>query len=263
MPFVDFHLPYIYFLTSNYSFKDYIQSYINNMAFKTKIFYDGCDIKKFGSYEGVVGFTTNTTIMRQANQLNFTEFYNTNKDLIAGRPISFQIFSDESEIVKKQAREISSIGKNIYVKVPIINSRGEQLIDTAVELLQEGVQVNITAVFTLEQIDLLGEKILNVQTPTIVSIFGGRISDTGVNPKGIIQHAVNLFKNNTNIEVLWAGCKDNLVLQNASDVGCHIVTLPETIMTRINRIGQPLNSLSQDTVKSFLKDAVEGGLRIV
>jgi transaldolase len=147
--------------------------------------------------------------------------------------------------------------------VPIINSRGEQLIDTAVELLLEGIQVNITAVFTLEQINLLGEKILNVQTPTIVSIFGGRISDTGVNPKEIIQHAVNLFKNNTNIEVLWAGCKDNLVLQNASDVGCHIVTLPETIMTRINRIGQPLNSLSQDTVKSFLKDAVEGGLRIV
>jgi transaldolase len=232
------------------------------MTFTTKVFYDGCDIKKFGSYDNVVGFTTNTTIMRQANMLNYTRFYDDNKEYINGRPISFQIFSNDPNVVKEQAKKISLIGTNIYVKVPIINSMGEQLVDTAVELLNSGVQVNITAVFTTEQIDLLASKLTNVQTPTIVSVFGGRISDTGVNPKGVIEYAVASFKNNKNIEVLWAGCKDNLVLQNASDVGCHIVTLPEAIMSRINRIGQPLSNLSQDTVKSFLKDAVDGGLSI-
>jgi transaldolase len=200
--------------------------------------------------------------MRQANMLNYTQFYNDNKELIAGRPISFQIFSDDSSVVKDQAKKISLIGENIYVKIPIINSMGEHLIDTAVEVLNDGIQVNITAVFTIEQIDLLASKLQNVKTPTIVSVFGGRISDTGVNPKDIIQHAVESFKNNKNIEVLWAGCKDNLVIKNASDIGCHIVTLPEAIMSRINRIGQPLNNLSQDTVKSFLKDAVDSGLCI-
>ena len=232
------------------------------MTFTTKVFYDGCDIKKFGSYDSVVGFTTNTTIMRQANMLNYTRFYDDNKEYINGRPISFQIFSDDPNVIKEQAKKISLIGNNIYVKVPIINSIGEQLVDTAVELLNSGVQVNITAVFTMEQIDLLSSKLTNIQTPTIVSVFGGRISDTGVNPKRVIEYAVGSFKNNKNIEVLWAGCKDNLVLQNASDIGCHIVTLPEAIMSRINRIGQPLSNLSQDTVKSFLKDALDGGLSI-
>ena len=242
-----------------FKYNIYIIYYMNNL----KIFYDGCDINKFGSYNNVVGFTTNTTIMRQANMLNYTQFYNDNKEYISGRPISFQIFSDDPDVVKQQAKQISSIGTNIYVKVPIINSRGEQLVDTAVELLNDGIQVNITAVFTSEQIDLLSPKLANVKTPTIVSVFGGRISDTGVNPKDIIKYAVDSFKNNKNIEVLWAGCKDNLVLQNAADVGCHIVTLPEAIMSRINRIGQSLNNLSQDTVKSFLKDALDGELRIV
>ena len=227
-----------------------------------KIFYDGCDITKFGSYQGVVGFTTNTTIMRQSNQLNYKIFYEQNKDLINGRPISFQIFSNDKNEILLQAKMIYSIGNNIYVKVPVINSNGESLLDIIKILLDEGIKINITAVFTQDQIDLIQPIVLDTKTPTIVSIFGGRISDTGVNPKDIISYAVNLFKDNLSVEVLWAGCKDNLVIKNADDIGCHIVTLPDTIMMRINRIGQPLNNLSQDTVKSFLKDALEGALRI-
>jgi transaldolase len=227
-----------------------------------KIFYDGCDIKKFGSYPGVVGFTTNTTIMRQSNELNYKIFYEQNKDLINDRPISFQIFSNDKNEILLQAKMINAIANNIYVKVPVINSNGESLLDIIKILLDDGIKINITAVFTQDQIDLIQAIVLNTKTPTIVSIFGGRISDTGVNPKDIISYAVNLFKDNLSVEVLWAGCKDNLVLKNADDIGCHIVTLPDTIMTRINRIGQPLNNLSQDTVKSFLKDALEGALRI-
>jgi transaldolase len=232
------------------------------MPFSTKIFYDGCDIVKYGSISSVVGFTTNTTIMRQSNQLNFTEFYNTNKKYINDRPISFQIFSDDVSMIKEQARKISAIGKNVYSKIPVINSRGEQLIDTALELLNEGVKVNITAVFTINQIDLIASKIVNVQTPTIVSVFGGRISDAGVNPKATIKYAVDSFKSNPNIEVLWAGCRDNLVIEYASEIGCHIVTLPDAVISRIHRIGQSLDNLSQEVVNSFLKDAVDGGLQI-
>lgn len=227
-----------------------------------KIFYDGCELKKFASYPNVVGFTTNTTIMRQSNQLNYKKFYDENKELIANRPISFQIFTDYSNVALEQARKIHSLGQNIYVKVPVINSQGTSMLDTVKTLLNEGIMVNITAIFTKQQLNEVRDCVLDTQTPTIVSVFGGRISDTGVNPKEIIAYAVQIFQSNSNIEVLWAGCKDNLVLQNAKSIGCQIVTLPDAILSRINRLGQPLDNLSQDTVKSFLKDAVDGGLQI-
>ncbi len=227
-----------------------------------KVFYDGCDLKKFAGYPNVVGFTTNTTIMRQSNETNYNNFYQANRELIQGRAISFQIFTDEATEAVEQARKISVLGPNIYVKVPVINSRGETFLPIIKSLLDEGIRVNVTAIFTKDQLDQVRSSILETQTPAIVSVFGGRISDTGVNPKDIITYAVNLFASNPNIEILWAGCKDNLVIQNAKDAGCHIVTLPDAIMSRINRLGQPLDTLSQETVKSFLKDAVEGGLQI-
>jgi transaldolase len=233
------------------------------MSAGPKIFYDGADIAKFGGQAGVVGFTTNTSIMRQAGQLNYTAFYRANDAVIAGRPISFQVFADEAAEVEVQARAISAIGPNIYVKVPIINSRGDYLLPVIEKLLADGIKVNITAIFTGAQIEAIAQSsVANTTTPTIVSVFAGRISDTGVNPKCLIADAVAVFRGNAAIEILWAGCKDNLVLQNCRDVGCQIATLPDAIMQRINRIGQPLTSLSQDTVTSFLKDAVDGGIVI-
>jgi transaldolase len=227
-----------------------------------KIFYDGCDISKFGSYPNVVGFTTNTTIMRQSQQLNYKTFYEANKSLIDNRPISFQLFTDDPVVALEQARQIAGLGSNIYVKVPIMNSRGESFLSVAKQLLEEGIRVNVTAIFTKDQLSSVAAALSETKTPTIVSVFGGRISDTGVNPKEIVGFAVELFRENPTVEILWAGCKDNLVLQNARDVGCQIVTLPDAILSRINRLGQPLENLSQETVKSFLKDAVEGGLVI-
>jgi transaldolase len=233
----------------------------------TKIFYDGCDIKKFATYPNVVGFTTNTTIMRQSNQLNYKTFYDAHQELIGERPISFQIFSDDPDVVKTQARQISSMGSNIYVKIPVINSKGESLLTTISDLLHENIKVNITAVFTQTQLDSIHDTLRLCQcgknTACIVSVFGGRISDTGVVPKDIIQYAVTLFKALNWVEILWAGVKDNLILQQADDVSCHIVTLPDAIMSRINRIGQSLDNLSQDTVASFLKDAIDGKLTIL
>lgn len=227
-----------------------------------KIFYDGANLTTFANYPDVVGFTTNTTILRQAGVVNYKKFYDTHADLIKDRPISFQIFSDNPSVILEQARQIYSLGKNIYVKVPLINSQGDSLLQTIQTLLQEGIQVNVTALFTIQQLVELQKGVLDTKTPCIVSVFGGRISDTGVNPKEIIAQAVQLFSSNPLVEVLWAGCKDNLVIQNARSVGCHIVTLPDAIISRINRLGKPLDTLSQETVKSFLKDGVEGGLQI-
>jgi transaldolase len=228
-----------------------------------KIYYDGFDFEKYGTLECVSGYTTNTTIMRQGNKLNYKKFYEDNKSTINGKPISFQVFSDDNNTIIKQAREINSIGPNIYVKVPCVNSKNESLMDTIVLLLNENIKINITVVIMHQQLDSIYSYIKDIQTPTIVSVFGGRISDSGFNPKETIQYATNLFRENKNIEVLWAGCKDNLVIQNAKDTNCHIVTLPDAIISRINRLELPLEGLSQDIAKAFLKDGIEGQLSIL
>jgi len=227
-----------------------------------KIFYDGYDLNRYASISGVVGFTTNTTIIRQAGYSSYKRFYEDNAHLIAGRPISFQVFSDNSETVIAQAKQIDSIGNNIYVKVPIVNSVGESMIETINAILSMGIRVNITAVFTPSQISRLESELITSGTPTIISIFGGRISDTGIDPKLVIKDACQRFSSKQEIEILWCGCKDNLVIQNAKDVACHIVTLPDAVISRINRIGMSLESLSVDTVKAFLQDAIGNNLSV-
>lgn len=230
---------------------------------ETKIFYDGYNIKEYQNLLCIKGYTTNTTIMRQGLQLNYKKFYEENKDIINNRPISFQIFSDSSDEIIEQAKQIDSLGKNIYVKVPCVNSKNESLMDTIIRLLNNNIKVNITVVVTKEQLDTIYSYIKDTSTPTIVSVFGGRISDSGFNPKETILYATNLFKENKNIEILWAGCKDNLVIQNANDTNCHIVTLPDAIISRINRLSIPLEGLSRDLAKAFLKDGIEGNLSIL
>lgn len=228
-----------------------------------KLFYDGTQFEKFGK-DNVVGFTTNTSICRQGGITSYKSFYQQYQSIINNRPISFQIFSDDPDIVREQAKQIVSLGPNVYAKVPIINSKGESLLPTIIDLLNQGVWVNITAIFTIEQINAISDSIHNSKhtTPTIVSVFAGRISDTGIEPKSFMSHAVNMFKDRPEVEILWAGVKDNLVWQQAKECGCHIVTCPDAIMTRLPRIGQTLDNLSQESVALFLKDAVESGIRI-
>lgn len=229
-----------------------------------KVFYEGCDIAKYGSSPLVVGFTTNTTLMCQSNQLCYQTFYEANKDMIQGRPISFQIFSDYVTTIEDQAYQIHSLGDSVYVTIPIINSRGESLLPVITKLSEQGIRVNITAVFTVPQLTQIREALRSSPstTPIVVSVFGGLISDTGVVPQNMIQHAVHEFSRLKHVEVMWVGVKDNLILDLANEVNCHIVTLPDSIMGRINRIGQSLDNLSKETVASFLKDAVEGRLCI-
>lgn len=214
------------------------------------IFYDGTNIKKYAGLDFVKGFTTNTTFMVQGNQLNYTEFYNTHKDLIGNRPISLQLFSDNCQEMVQQAKQISLLGENVYVKVPIINSLGESNNDIIEWLLFRNFKVNITAIFTEQQLLNLYDVLCNKEN-VVISIFAGRISDTGKNPFEIVQFACKLYPK---AQVLWAGCKETLSIRHAIDAGCKIITIPDSIMDRLSRINKDLTEFSQETVLSFKKD---------
>ena len=231
-----------------------------------KIFYDGTNIAKYAKLDYVVGFTTNTSFMRQDNKLNYREFIEENKDVINDRPISLQLFSDNYDEAYIQAQQIASLGNNIFIKVPVVNSVGVYNETLILKLLEDNMHINITAVFTNEQLDVLFNIISKNTTTTsqiIISIFSGRISDTCVNPSSIVSHATSIFSAFPNIEILWAGCKEVLSIQHAVDCKCHIITIPDTIMDRLSRINKDLNEFSLETVRSFKKDAVEGNIRIM
>lgn len=227
-----------------------------------KIFYDGVAIDKYGKLPNVVGFTTNTSFMKQGNELNYASFMKKYQEQIGDRPISLQLFADEAEEAYTQAHQIAELGKNVYVKVPITNSKGEPNAPLIQKLLQEGIKVNITAIFTKEQIASVLPIVQGTTTPVIVSIFAGRISDTCVNPVPIVQYATTLYKGLNHVEVLWAGCKETLSIQHAIDTNCHIITIPDSILDRLGRMGKDLTEFSLETVVAFRKDAVESGIVI-
>ena len=230
-----------------------------------KIFYDGTNIEKYSKLEYVVGFTTNTSFMKADGKLNYREFIEANKDAINNRPISLQLFSDDYDEALEQAKQISSLGTNVFVKVPVINSSGVYNTQLITKVLEDNININITAIFTVAQLDSLYNFIKDVNTNSriVVSIFSGRISDTCVNPASIVSHATSLFSSFSNIEILWAGCKEVLSIQHAVDSKCHIITIPDTIMDRLSRINKDLSEFSLETVKSFKKDAVDGNIQII
>lgn len=235
---------------------------MQNLTDKIRIFYDGTNIDKYAPLSYVSGFTTNTSFMAAAKETNYCSFYDRHMTVINNRPISLQVFRDSDEDIVEDAYKIASYGKNVYVKVPIQKTTGETNIYVIKCLLDSRIKVNITAIFTYKQVISLYKILENNTTPVVVSIFAGRISDTGVNPFEIIQFACRLFKNLPDVEVLWAGCKEVLSIQHAIDAGCHIITVPDTIMDRLNRLYKDLNDFSLETVQSFQKDAIQSGILI-
>ena len=184
------------------------------MLDKIKIFYDGTSIEKYAHLDYVKGFTTNTTFMVQGNKLNYTEFYNQYKNMINDRPISFQLYAEGYQDMIKQATQICNLGDNVYVKVPVIKSNGENNNEVLKWLLTNEYKVNITAIFTEQQLLDLYHIVANKEN-VIISIFAGRISDTGRNPFDIVQFACKLYPK---AEVLWAGCKETLSIKHAIEL---------------------------------------------
>lgn len=224
----------------------------------TLFYYDGNNIEKYANFPNVSGFTMNSTFIKQSGYTSYREFYNASYKFINNRPISLQVTSDNTII--EDAKALSLFGSNVFVKVSILNSKGDSNLSVIKELLEQGIKINVTCVYTKQQILDTYEVLYNVNTPYIVSIFAGGISDTGLDPLPYIELAVDIFKSNPNAQILWAGVKDNVAIKNSIKVGCHIITIPDSVMDRLGRLDLDLHQMSIDKVKLFNIDA--SGIKI-
>jgi transaldolase len=236
---------------------------LNNL--KIKLFADGADINEMKRIykEGIVkGFTTNPTLMRKANVANYELFAREILKEIRDLPISFEVFSDDFDTMEKEARRIATWGKNVNVKIPITNTKGELSLDLIKKLSNSGISLNITAILTVEQVEAISS-ILSKQTITIVSIFAGRIADTGRDPAPYMKEATKIFKTHPHVELLWASSRELLNIFQAESCGCHIITVTSDILKKLPSIGKDLSEFSLDTVKMFYEDARASKYKIV
>ena len=231
---------------------------------KTKIFCDSADfkvIKKLGKKSFVDGFTTNPTLMRKSGAKNYKKYSLKLLKVCNKKPISFEVFSDTFTGMEKQAYIINSWGKNIYVKIPVVNSEGFFTGSVIKKLSNKGLKLNITAVYTVAQVRRI-LKCVNKKSKTIISIFAGRMADVGKNPVPIIKKSVSLTKKLRNIEILWASTREAYNYTEANNYGCSIITAPDFIIEKISKFGKSYQELTLDTVKKFLKDSKESNFKI-
>jgi transaldolase len=220
-----------------------------------RIFYDGINIEKYGNNKHIQGFTTNCSIFGKSKCKTYKEFYEKNKDTIAGRCLSLQIWKDEPHEVIAQIQSIHEINSKIHVKVPIINTRGEYNEAPIKYAVMNNIPLNVTTIHTLEQIDKAKEFLQGSSAPEIISVFASPISDTLIIPDEYVRHAVENFKGKNNTEILWAGCRELYTIKRAAELGCHIITIPDAMMDRLHLLGKDLTELSIDRVRVFKNDA--------
>ena len=229
-----------------------------------KIFCDIADyqvIKKFNKLKIVKGFTTNPSLMRASGAKNYKQYSLKILKICKTKPISFEVFADDIKGMIQQAHKIKSWGKNVYVKIPVVNSKGEFTGRVIKELSSKNVKLNITAVYTYAQVKKI-VKVLNKKSKSIISIFAGRMADVGKDPVPIFKKSINLTKKYKNIEILWASTREAYNFLQAKDLGCQIITTPPKIIEKINNFGKSYNNLTLDTVKGFLKDSRKSKFRI-
>lgn len=229
-----------------------------------KLFGDGASLSDFSRLydEGrVVGFTTNPTLMFKAGITDYARFAGELVTLIPDLPLSFEVFSDDLPEMERQARLIASWGRNVYVKIPITNTRGESTLPLVARLSRDGIKLNVTAILTLEQVAGTVEA-LDADTPAIVSVFAGRIADTGVDPMPVMRAAVALCARKPKAEVLWASPREVLNIYQAEECGCHIITATPDILRKLDMSGKDLDELSLETVAMFRTDAVAAGFSL-
>ena len=223
----------------------------------TKIFCDIADFKiiKFFNKKSIVdGFTTNPSLMRLAGAENYKNYSLKILKVCKKKPISFEVFADNPKEMLKQAYKINTWGKNVYVKIPVVNSKGLFMGSVIKELSDKGIKLNITAVYTYEQTKKI-YKNLNKKTKSIISIFAGRMADKGKDPLPTFKKSIFLTKKNKNIEILWASTREAYNYLQAKQLKCNIITMPPKIITQINSFGKSFKSMTIDTVKGFLEDS--------
>jgi len=231
---------------------------------KVKLFADGADlagIKEMAANPAIKGFTTNPTLMRKAGVSDYKAFALQALQVVGGRPISFEVFADEFGEMGKQAHEIASWGRNIYVKIPVTNTKGEFSGPLVERLTRAGIQVNVTALTTVDQVKRVADR-LAPETPAIISVFAGRIADTGRDPVPIMAESVKIMKKKPKSELIWASPRELLNIFQADEVGCHIITATNDILKKLPLIGKDLDAYSLETVEMFHKDAKAAGYSI-
>ena len=224
---------------------------------KTKIFCDSADykiIKFFNNKNLVNGFTTNPSLMRLSGAKNYKDYSLKILKICKRKPISFEVFADNPKEMLKQAYKINKWGKNVYVKIPVVNSKGIFMGSVIRELSSKGIKLNITAVYTYEQTTKIF-RCLNKKTKSIISIFAGRMADKGKDPLPIFKKSIALTKKYKNIEILWASTREAYNYIQAKQINCNIITMPPKIINQINKFGNSSKSMTLDTVKGFLADS--------
>jgi transaldolase len=230
-------------------------------ALRIKVFADGADrAGMLALYRDplIRGFTTNPTLMRRAGIENYRTFAREILDAIPDRPISFEVFADEFEEMETQAREIASWGESVYVKVPVTNTRRESANTLIQRLADQGVKLNVTALMTPEQVRSVAACFAG-GTPACVSVFAGRIADTGRDPVPLMREAVELLASYPNVELIWASPREVLNIFQADSIGCHIITVTNDLLQKRSLLGKDLDQYSLETVRMFYEDAQKAG----
>ena len=231
---------------------------------KTKIFCDSADfttIKKLNKNPLVSGFTTNPSLMKLSGAKNYKNYSLKLLKVCKKKPISLEVFGDTFEQMLRQAMIINSWGKNVYVKIPVVNSKGLFSGKVIKILSHKGIKLNITAVYTVKQVKKI-LKCINKNSKTIISIFSGRMSDVGKDPVPIIKESVRLTRKMKNVEMLWASTREAYNYLQAKNYGCSIITMPSAIIQKISKFGKTYQELTLDTVKKFLKDSRDSNFKI-
>src|SRR5580700_10821120 len=234
-------------------------------SLRVKLFQDGADLDSMIAARGrglVSGYTTNPTLMRKAGINDYKQFAQKVIAAIPDMPISFEVFSDDFETMEREAREIASWGGDTYVKIPITNTKGESAGPLISRLSKEGFSLNITAMLTLDQVDTLAAAV-SPASRTIVSVFAGRIADTGIDPVPVMTEAARRLSSLPKAELLWASPREVLNIAQAGDCGCHIITATPDIIAKLPLFGKDLHTYSLETVKMFYDDARAAGYKLV
>jgi transaldolase len=236
----------------------------SHQSLKIKIFADGADktdLLALAAQKHIAGFTTNPTLMRKAGVVDYRKFALDVLSAISDRPISFEVFSDEFDEMERQATEIASWGQNVYVKIPVTNTRGESAADLISRLSARGIKLNVTALTYPEQVSeisaALGDKV-----PSCISVFAGRVADTGRDPLPIMIRSLQIMKSRPNQELIWASPRELLNIIQADQIGCHIITVTNDLLKKLPLIGKDLKQYSLETVAMFRRDAVEAKFTI-
>ncbi len=232
---------------------------------KIKIFADGAnieDIIELNKLDYVSGFTTNPSLMKKAGINDYKSFALEVVKFVKDKPISFEVFADDLKEIEEQALIINEWGKNINVKIPVTNTKGVSTADIISRLSEKGVFFNVTAIFNLSQIKEILKELKN-DKKVILSVFAGRIADTGVDPEPVMSEIVNYSKSHKKAEILWASPRELINIYQADKTGCHIITVQKELINKIKLIGKDLSTYSLETIKMFYKDATEAGFKIV